>query len=88
MARRSAWRHTSGMNNVTSLLEREAGFYWHAAHNLRALRLTGTMQDIQAKYANNLDALALMTNNARLRALAIEASATSVVAAVKPRAGA
>lgn len=56
MARRSAWRHTSGVNNMTSLLEREAGFYWRAARNLRSL--------------------------------AIEASATSDVAAVKPRAGA
>ncbi len=71
MARRSAWRHTSGMNNMTSLLEREAGFYWRAARNLRALRLAGTMQDVQAECADDLDA-----------------SATSDVAAVKPRAGA
>lgn len=88
MARRSAWRHTSGVNNMTSLLEREAGFCWRAARNLRALRLAGTMQDVQAECADDLDALALMTNNARLRSLAIEASATSDVAAVKPRAGA
>lgn len=55
---------------MTSLLEREARFYWCASRNLRALREAGVDLTAQEESADDLDALAFMTGSDRLRGMA------------------
>lgn len=54
----------------TSLLEKEAAFFWRDSRNFRALRTAGIEPATQDECLDDLDALALMTSSDRLRSMA------------------